>query len=141
MSSPAVGLPKPTTMEKIQQILIYEINQNLKHLWHIAPEETQIVSDRFESWANRVLSSYPSLFLEFMCCVTEKELNHLLTSCFTDKNWPVHRRAFFSELLVLIKQKEKEGLFASKDLVSFYRNRYDPQYLFASESSLAEPEK
>lgn len=140
MSTPAASPPcliKPTTLEKIHQILLYEIHQNKKNFWHLPPEDTEYVTDRFSKWAETLLSTYKELFTEFVCTVTQKELEDLITNYLNNENWPVHRRAFFSELLYLIKQIEKKEIAASNDIAHFYRERYNPNYRFISEISLS----
>ena len=119
-------------ISQVLTILDAAVEDHMSKLWHLAPECQQIPDDRFYSWASYLIENNRELFVSFIQKAVKDDMDNIV-KCLNDHRWPAHRRAFFVELLNLVKELEGLSIFASKDFASFYRIRYEVKYIFNCE--------
>jgi hypothetical protein len=121
-----------TPISQILTILEAAVKDHMTRRWNLAPECQYIPDDRFYRWASNLIEDNRELFVSFIQKAVKEDLEKIVKSLNDDK-WPAHRRAFFTELLNLVKELEGLSVFASKDFASFYRIRYEVKYTFNCE--------
>jgi hypothetical protein len=118
-----------STISQILTILKDGVEKHMVARWNLAPECQQVPDDRFYIWASRLIEENRELFITFIQKAVKEDMENIV-KCLNDDRWPAHRRAFFTELLELVKELEGLSVFASKELASFYRERYETKYKF-----------
>lgn len=104
-----------------------------------APEVTEHPDDTFYEWADALLEKMGATTVDLIETATYGDMRALL-AFFTDSMWPSHRRAFFNELHSRAQDLERAGLVvASHAFVEFYRQRYQPSYLYIRERTATAP--
>ena len=97
------------------------------------PEMHQWPCDLHEGWVWEIVHAKPELVDKFIETATIKDFERLLIAVFIDSNWVANRRAFFKVLHDRAQKLDAETKTVSADLVTFYRERYNPPYRFKSE--------
>ncbi len=119
-------------ISQILTILEAAVKDHMNRRWNLAPECQQIPDDRFYRWASNLIEDNRELFVSFIQEAVKEDMEKIV-NCLNDDKWPAHRRAFFTELLNLVKELESLSVFASKDFAAFYRERYNSKYTFNCE--------
>lgn len=97
--------------------------QTAHPLW--PPEMIETPCDLHERWVERYIDEYYTHITQFIRTATEADFNTLLTEVFTQKVWTANRRVFFTFLYKRAAEMLQAGDSVSKDLVTFYRLRYN----------------
>jgi hypothetical protein len=121
-----------TSITQILHIINSAVETNLVRRWNLAPECQYVPDDRFYRWASNLIEDNRELFVSFIQEAVKEDLEKIV-NCLNDDKLPAHRRAFFTELLILVKELEGLSVFASKDFAAFYRQRYECKYMFNCE--------
>ncbi len=100
--------------------------------WNLAPECTVYPDDRFFAWARNLVDDHDEQLCEFVQKADAADMEALIADLH-DKRWPAHRRAFFTALHEMVREKESAALYASAAFAAFYRERYNPAHYFKCE--------
>jgi hypothetical protein len=105
--------------------------QNDHPFW--PPEMMNHHCDLHEEWVDSLIESKRGDFTIFVSGAKQSDFDRLLNETFTPQVWTANRRAFFTLLHKHARTMEAEGETVSKDFATFYRERYNPPFVFEVE--------
>ncbi len=120
--------------QQIEQVLLKEVQYNMRVRFMIAPECRLYCDDLFYNWAVQVIDENRELIVKYIQTCAKEDLMKLVENVFTDVNWPAHRRSFFSALLNTVIEMEQLGVYAGMGFIRFMKDRYAVYHNFARES-------
>jgi hypothetical protein len=121
-----------TISKSILDFLLPAIEAHKARRWNMAPEVTYYGDDRFHEWAEDHIYKNEDASREFILKATKEEAAAVFAAL-TDDLWPAHRRSFASKIHLFAMELEEGGATVSKGFADFFRERYNPQYIFLCE--------
>lgn len=129
----APSQPETTLTEYVAKAIRAEAQRFQRRFGLWPPETHEWPCDLHEQWAREWLEANRGFLDALLKDGTAADFAALLSEVFKEDIWTSNRRAFFAALHKLAIKHEDKGGQVSAELVSFYRERYNPPHKFASE--------